>query len=252
MPTDTTAEIRVRAATLADTVNVTKFCLKADAWGGRSGRTDEKRVYQFVFGLISMGLVAIADLSGNVVGSIGVLAIQPSHTEEWSVYVDWLKVQSHLKDSGVAQSLLRFALRFAQKRNSNLLLNLSETDLEQIGVEHLRSVGFATGTQMMVRKADATEQPRAGTPAEHTAEPAGSGAIEPVVSDTPGGTAEAGASPERLPDASPGPMVTDGVVGDGSDAGEPRPRYKRADGLTNGQLAAARFAARRAAKPTAS
>ena len=243
MPTDTTAEIRVRAATLADTVNVTKFCLKADAWGGRSGRTDEKRVYQFVFGLISMGLVAIADLSGNVVGAIGVLAIQPSHTEEWSVYVDWLKVQGHLKDSGVAQSLLRFALRFAQKRNSNLLLNLSETDLEQIGVEHLRSVGFATGTQMMVRKADATEQPRAGTPAEHTAEPAGSGAIEPVVSDTPGGTAEAGtvAVSEDVARVLPAEEPAE----------KPRSRFRLADGPTSGQLAAQRMRDRRAAREAA-
>jgi ribosomal protein S18 acetylase RimI-like enzyme len=243
MPTDTTAEIRVRAATLADSVNVTKFCLKADAWGGRSGRTDEKRVYQFVFGLISMGLVAIADLSGNVVGSIGVLAIQPSHTEEWSVYVDWLKVQSHLKDSGAAQSLLRFALRFAKKRNSNLLLNLSHTDLEQIGVEYLRSVGFETGTQMLVRKADAIEQPRADQSAKPAAEPAGAGAAEPVVSDTAGGTvaedpaAVPAVEPRVLP-AEPAKPAED----------KPRSRFRLADGPTAGQLAAKRFAERRAAR----
>jgi hypothetical protein len=238
MPTDTTAEIRVRAATLADSVNVTKFCLKTGAWDGRSGPTNEKRVYQFVFGMISRDLVAIADLSGNVVGSIGCIAIQPTHSEQWSVFVDWLKVQSHLKDSGVAQSLLRFALRIAKKNGSGLLLNLCDQDIEQIGADTLREFGLEPAQRLWVRKADVNEQPSAGLPAAKPAEPAGERITEPVGSDTPGAEPVA-AAPEAIARVPSDPAVP------------VQSRFRAAVGPTAGQIAAKKLAARRAARTAA-
>ena len=240
MPNDTVAEIRVRAATLADSVNVTKFCLKTGAWDGRSGPANEKRVYQFVFGMISRDLVAIADLSGNVVGTIGCIAIQPTHTEQWSVFVDWLKVQSHLKDSGVAQSLLRFALRIAKKNGSGLLLNLCDQDIEQIGADALRELGFEPTQRLWMRKADVNEQPRADQPANESPEPSGEPAVAVVVE--PG-------VPEP---ADKGHAVAPAIAPSSAPVSEPKPRvssrFRPADGPTAGQLAAARMAARRAAR----
>ena len=243
MPNDTVAEIRVRAATLADSVNVTKFCLKTGAWDGRSGPANEKRVYQFVFGMISRDLVAIADLSGNVVGTIGCIAIQPTHTEQWSVFVDWLKVQSQLKDSGVAQSLLRFALRIAKKNGSGLLLNLCDQDIEQIGADALRELGFEPTQRLWMRKADVNEQPRADQPATKSPEPEGERAAVLVVEPPPGvepvaHTGHAVAPPVATPVA-PVPEPKHRVPGS---------RFRAADGPTAGQLAASKFAARRAAR----
>lgn len=250
MPNDTVAEIRVRAATLADSVNVTKFCLKTGAWDGRSGPANEKRVYQFVFGMISRDLVAIADLSGNVVGSIGCIAIQPTHTEQWSVFVDWLKVQSHLKDSGVAQSLLRFALRIAKKNGSGLLLNLCDQDIEQIGADALREFGFEPTQRLWMRKADVNEQPRADKPATQSPEPTGQPAAVLVVESVGSGLAEASGAADPVADS--GHAVAPAIAPSSAPVSEPKPRvssrFRPADGPTAGQLAAARMAARRAAR----
>lgn len=238
MPDDTKAEIRVRAATLADTVNVAKFCLKTGAWSARSGTTNETRVYQFVFSLISRGLVAIADLSGNVVGSIGVLAIQPTHTEEWSIFVDWLKVQSHLKDSGVATSLLRFALRMAKKGNSNLLLHLSTPDLEQIGAEELRALGFAPTFPMWLRKADANDSTRAGEPAAGRPSEPTAGAVDEPGLPPDDADGEPDGEPAEAEPAEPVPDVAEPVVPTTS-------RFRRADGPTDAQVRAEQLRARR-------
>jgi GNAT superfamily N-acetyltransferase len=237
MPNETVAEIRVRAATLADSVNVTKFCLKTGAWDGRSGPTNEKRVYQFVFGMISRDLVAIADLSGNVVGSIGCIAIQPTHTEQWSVYVDWLKVQSHLKDSGIARSLLRFALRIAKKNGSGLLLNLCDQDIEQIGADTMQEFGFEPTQRLWMRKADVNEQPRADQPATQSPEPEGQRAAVLVVEPPPGGAVGTNAvEPAPVPEPKPR---------------SPGSRFRSAEGPTAGQIAAKKLSDRRAARALA-
>ena len=177
------AKIVIRKATNEDIVRIFRLFKGAKSPRIRTGRVDVDRAYQFTLVLIQSGYVAVADLNGNLVGTIGISAFQAPGSKDMVLNSEWLYVQPKYREDGLAQSLISAALRFARKVNTELKLHICEEDYQQFGADiltmGLREAGrvFILGRQedeqhstvpVHPGQAEAGPQPSpdAGTPAD--------------------------------------------------------------------------------------
>ena len=134
-------KIVLRKAENRDVVNLVKFLRHANTVfpAYDEARMSENGAYQFILTLVQKGYVIVADLSGNLVGTIGCAIYQ----RPWSapkcltVASEWFFIQPHLKDSGLAGALLSKALKRAVELNADFDILFCDPDLDALSVEFL-------------------------------------------------------------------------------------------------------------------
>ncbi len=137
------SKIVIRAAKPSDVVNIYRLLSKSDEFPGmRLGQAIEPMTIQIVLNLINSGYVAVADLSGHVVGSIGLTAFPLPWSGEPVLYSTWLAAQPHHYSSGVIPALLRSVIKHADKVNIKVHLQLSNKVLENLDDESIAKLGI--------------------------------------------------------------------------------------------------------------
>lgn len=171
------AKIVIRRAVSDDIVRIKRLLQENKTPLIRVGRTDENKAYQFALALIQMGYVAVADLNGNIVGTIGCAAFPAPASNDIVLNGEWLYVQPKYRSDGLATALIRAALRYARKMNAELALRISIQDHEDFGKElHAFGMKEAGRTLILGRNADGSITPEPTAPVDQGPPPAQSAA----------------------------------------------------------------------------
>ncbi len=137
------SKIVIRTAKPADIVNIYRLLAKSDEFPGlRLGHIVEPMAIQTILTLIQSGYVAVADLSGHVVGTIGFAVFPLPWSGEPVLYSSWFAVQPHLYESGVMQALIRNAIKHAETVDVKVHLQLSKNMLQNLDAEVLSTLGL--------------------------------------------------------------------------------------------------------------
>ncbi len=137
------SKIVIRPAKPADVINIYRMLSRSSEFPGmRLGQIVEPMAIQMILNLIQSGYVAVADLSGHVVGTIGFAAFVLPWSSETVLYSAWLAVQPHLYKSGVIHALVRSAVKHADKVDVKVHLQLSTTLLENLDEEALTTLNL--------------------------------------------------------------------------------------------------------------
>lgn len=195
-------KIVLRKAESRDVVNLVKFLRHANTVSPAydEGRMNENRAYQFILTLIQNGYVIVADLSGNLVGTIGCALYQRPWSAQGclSLASEWFFIQPHLKDSGLGGALLSKALKFAVDKKADFDILLCNPDLDALSLEFLKRCGLRSAGQLFTNRmtqsgklnyelnqsADRDDRPVNEHGVEH------SGAAVDAIQRTDGGTTE--------------------------------------------------------------
>lgn len=205
------AKIVIRKATNEDIVRIFRLFKGAKSPRIRTGRVDADRAYQFTLVLIQSGYVAVADLNGNLVGTIGLSAFQAPGSKDMVLNSEWLYVQPKYREDGLAQSLISAALRFARKVNTELKLHICEEDYQQFGAD-ISAMGMREAGRVFIlgRQEDGEQRQPDPVPAHPgsagpTVQPAADASSTPVTDAD--GPSPSGADEESGPVEPPAPIV---------------------------------------------
>jgi len=121
-------KIEIRLASPKDIVNIGKILEDADQ-RMLSGHApvDDVRMYEWILGIISRGIVAVADLSGRVVGAIGASAYQPGWSRVWVMDVDFFYVLPKFRDARIDDELLSIVEGWCDRKTADMGLEVPLT-----------------------------------------------------------------------------------------------------------------------------
>ena len=155
-------KIVIRRADALDFVKLLRLLTEAkDPPGIRVGALNPIKISQFLLSTIQGGHVAVADLGGNIVGTMACAAILPPWSDEWVLSSEFVYVQPAHRAGGVPRALMANVLKEARRAKVNLRLHLSERDIAMIGDMTLKTSGMRPAGRVFLLS---TENDNAGLP----------------------------------------------------------------------------------------
>jgi len=132
---DSTGGVTIRIATALDAVNITRL-LRA-AWAEthavEASRANEAKAVQYVATVLAGdGFVTVADRSGRLVGTFGIVLDQGRWSDDWYLDAAWFYVVPSFRARGVAERLLAEAEAFADRAGHPIRIGLSSTVPEKL------------------------------------------------------------------------------------------------------------------------
>lgn len=127
-----TEAVTIRPATALDAVNIAKL-LKATLTGDRAAslRVSDDRIVKWVMSTLDGAFVAVADLSGRIVGSIAMSPMQQPWSDDWFMGETWFAVKPSVHTGDTDEKLLEAAEAFADTRGLPLFFKVPSEDLEK-------------------------------------------------------------------------------------------------------------------------
>lgn len=101
------SKIKVRLATPKDNVAVGKLLMDVDPRLQLGyAPVNDVRLYQWILEIIQTGVLAVADLSGRIVGVLGATPYQPPWSLQYAYDVDFFYILDSFRGEGLEEHLL--------------------------------------------------------------------------------------------------------------------------------------------------
>ena len=120
--------VTLRPATALDAVNIAK--LIRHTLGADRGllRVNDSKVVQYVINTIETSFVAVADMSGRLLGSIALTPSQQPWSDDWFMSEAWFCVKPSVHTGDTAERLLQEATAFADVQKLPLFFRVPHDD----------------------------------------------------------------------------------------------------------------------------
>lgn len=120
--------IKVRLAGPRDVVNIGKLMEQgASEVTAQHVPVDNVRMYQWVLATIETGIIAVAELSGRLVGIVGAGPFRPVYSNEWMLDIETFYVVPKFRKHGIEKSLLEAIEGWADEKKVPLIMTLYTT-----------------------------------------------------------------------------------------------------------------------------
>lgn len=126
---DKEIKIRVRRAEPKDCVNIVK--LLREGWNEQTveyAPVDDLRGYRWILDILEVGFIAVADLSGRIVGVAGCAPYQTPWSRTWMLEMEFLYLLPTFRGDGVAKELIRAVEKFADTVGHSLTFTIATGD----------------------------------------------------------------------------------------------------------------------------
>jgi len=141
--------VTIRPATALDAVNIAKLLKRTLGADQDALRVNDQKTVKWVMDTLETAFVAVADLSGRVVGSIAMLPMQQPWSDDWFMGEAWYAVKPSVQTEGTAADLLEQAEMFADKKRIPLFFKVPAGDVDKetllssrLGYHHMGNAYF--------------------------------------------------------------------------------------------------------------
>ncbi len=118
-------KIKVRLAGPRDVVNVGKLMEQgASEVMSRHVPVNDVRMYQWALDTIKHGIVAVAELSGRLIGIAGAGPFRPNYSDQWMLDVETFFVVEKFRKFGIEKMLLRAIEGWADQKGVPIIMSL--------------------------------------------------------------------------------------------------------------------------------
>lgn len=124
----------IRPACALDAVNIAK--LIKHTLGADQGllRVNDHKVVQYVIQTIETSFVAVADMSGRLMGSLAMSPLQQPWSDDWFMSEAWFCVKPSVHTSDTAEQLLAAAEEFADSKRLPLFFRVPTDDAPKLAL----------------------------------------------------------------------------------------------------------------------
>jgi len=138
-----TKTILVRRAEPRDCVNIAK--LLSEGWNEQTveyAPVDDLRGYRWILDILEVGFVAVADLSGRIVGAAGLAPYRPAWSQSTMLELEFLYILPAFRGEDVAKELIRSVEAFADKVEMSMTFTIATGDRPVIKDRMMRNAGW--------------------------------------------------------------------------------------------------------------
>lgn len=136
-------KIKIRPAEPKDVVNIAKLLIKG--WNEQVveyAPIDDLRGYLWILSIIEEGFLAVADLSGRIVGAAGASPFQPRWSLTWMLDQEFIYIEPNFRADGLARELLRAVEGFADRVNLPLTFTMATGERVEAKERMMRAAGW--------------------------------------------------------------------------------------------------------------
>ena len=156
-PADTAGQptIRVRHAEPKDCVNIVK--LLKQGWNEQTveyAPVDDLRGYRWILDVLEVGFIAVADLSGRIVGVAGCAPYQTPWSRNWMLEMEYLYILPNFRGEDVAADLIKAVEGFADRKGLSLTFTIATGDRPLVKDRMMKSAGWTYVGGNFLRPAD--------------------------------------------------------------------------------------------------
>ena len=124
--------VTIRPATALDAVNIAKL-LKLTLGGHQDTlRVNDEKTVKWVMSTLETAFVAVADMSGRIVGSIAMSPMQQPWSDDWFMGETWFAVKPSIHTRDTDERLLEKAEEFADWKRMPLFFKVPDGDREKL------------------------------------------------------------------------------------------------------------------------
>lgn len=154
--------IRVRRAEPHDVVNICKL-LKNNGWNEQTveyAPIDEIRGYRWMLNILEVGMAAVADLDGRIVGVAAVTPFVPpwAPADNWMLDMQILYVHPAFRKEAVADRLIKAVEGFADRHGLTLTFTIMSGDRPTTKDRMMEMAGWIYGGGNFIRPAKKNEE----------------------------------------------------------------------------------------------
>lgn len=156
---DKEVKIRVRKAEPKDCVNIVK--LLKEGWNEQTveyAPVEDLRGYRWILDILEVGFIAVADLSGRIVGVAAAAPYQTPWSRQWMLEMEFLYILPKFRGDGVANELVRSVEQFSNKVGLSTTFTIATGDRPLVKDRMMRSAGWNYVGGNFLRPADGQGQ----------------------------------------------------------------------------------------------
>lgn len=147
-------QVRIRKANPDDIVNIVK-CLR-HGWNDKTieyAPIDDLRGYGWILSILQEGMIAVADLSGRIVGAACASPYRQPWSLQWMLDMEFLYVLPNFRGEGVAEGLMRAVEGFADQYKLPLTFGMQTVDRPVVKDRMMKMAGWVYAGGNYVRPA---------------------------------------------------------------------------------------------------
>ena len=136
-------KIVIRPAEPKDNVNIFKLLMKG--WNEQVveyAPVDDLRGYLWILRIIEEGFLAVADLSGRIVGAACAQPFRPPWSREWMADMEFLYIDPKFRADGLHRELLRAVESWADKVNLTVIFGIQTGEQVDTKDRLMKIAGF--------------------------------------------------------------------------------------------------------------
>ena len=156
---DKEIKIRVRRAEPKDCVNIVK--LLKEGWNEQTveyAPVEDLRGYRWILDILEVGFIAVADLSGRIVGVAGAAPYQTPWSQTWMLEMEFLYILPSFRKEGVHKGLIDAVEGFADHVNLTLTFTIATGERPLIKDRMMKQAGWNYVGGNFLRPADGQGQ----------------------------------------------------------------------------------------------
>ncbi len=154
-------KIMVRLAGPRDVVNIGKLMEQgASEITARHVPVNDVRMYQWALATIEQGIIAVAELSGRLIGIAGAGPFQPNYSNMWMLDVETFFVIEKFRKHGIEKMLLRAIEGWADQKNVPIIMSLYTNSRTEAKERMMSMQGYEYIGGQFVRFRDGKTQER--------------------------------------------------------------------------------------------
>lgn len=129
--TEDRGAITIRPATALDAVNIAKLLKHTLGADQDALRVSDPKIVKWVMSTLETAFVAVADLSGRIVGSIAMTPTQQPWSDDWFMGETWFAVKPSLHTQTTAADLRNEVEKFAEAKGFPLFFRVPAGDTDK-------------------------------------------------------------------------------------------------------------------------
>lgn len=138
-----TTKVVIRKAKVTDVVNVYKLLQRG--WNAQVveyAEYDEMKGMLWILSIIEEGFLAVADMSGRIVGAACASPFLPPWSRQWMLDMEFLYVDPNCRADGVARELVRAVEGFADRVKLPLIFGMQTGERVDTKDRLMKIAGF--------------------------------------------------------------------------------------------------------------
>lgn len=136
-------KVVIRKAKVTDAVNIFKLLQRGwDAQVVEYSDYDDVKGMIWILSIIEEGFIAVADISGRIVGAACASPFMPPWSRQWMLDMEFLYIDPNCRADGVAQKLLEAVVGFADKVNLSLIFGMQTGERVDTKDRLMKIAGF--------------------------------------------------------------------------------------------------------------